>query len=255
MKKTIKTLLAATLVFGLISCEKEEDDSNNSATNSETTGEFNMDFNYVWGMNMAEFNLNDTLIHQMTGDTLAFNTFKHYVSNIKLTKDDGSVWSEEESYHLIDLSDPSTMSLNISNVPTGNYTSIEVTFGVDSTRNVSGAQSGALDVVNGMFWSWNSGYIMLKAEGISPNSADGTFAYHLGGFSGENSVVTTKEFTLSSDLEIEENHSHTVNVNANPAKLFHTFGSVSNGSFHMPGENAKTMADDFYGWINVSNVE
>lgn len=252
MKKTIKTLLAITLAFGIISCEKEEE---NNDTSAESTGEFNIDFSYVWGMNMSEFNLNDTLIHPMTGDTMLFNKFMYYVSNIKLTKDDGSVWAETESYHLVDLNNPSSLSLNISGIPVGNYTNMELTFGVDSTRNVSGAQTGALDVTNGMFWSWNTGYIMLKAEGISPNAVDGTFAYHLGGFTGDNSVVTTRDFALTSNLVVEDGHSHTINLKANPAKLFHTYGSVSNGSFHMPGENAKMMADDFYGWINVSSID
>lgn len=252
MKKTFKTLLAATLMIGFYSCDKEEDSDNQTV---ETTGEVNIDFDYVWGMDMAAFNLNDTLNHPMTGDTLSFNKFMHYVSNIKLTAEDGSVWVEDESYHLVDLSDPSTMTLTLNDVPTGHYTDIEVTFGVDSTRNVSGAQTGALDVVNGMFWSWNTGYIMLKAEGISPNVEGGTFAYHLGGFSGKNNVINTKKIELPSHLEVEEDHAHTVNFRANPARLFHTYGSVSNGSVHMPGENAKIIADDFYGWINVSSVD
>jgi hypothetical protein len=65
------------------------------------------------------------------------------------------------------------------NVPAGTYTGMYLTMGVDSARNVSGAQEGALDPANGMFWSWTSGYIMIKAEGLSPQGAGGSFTYHL----------------------------------------------------------------------------
>ena len=253
MKNLFKTFIAVAFLVGLSSCENDDENNNNSE--EVTTADFHLNFEYVWGMNMADFNLNDTLNHPMTGDTLAFTKFQHYISNIKLIKDDGSVWTQEESYYLLDVNDANSLSINITDVPEGMYNAIEITFGVDSTRNVSGAQTGALDVVNGMFWSWNTGYIMLKAEGVSPNADGGTFAYHLGGFSGENSVLSTREFALSSDLMIHDGHHHAVNFRVNPAKLFHTYGSVSNGSMHMPGENAKIMADDFNGWINVSNVE
>ena len=252
MKNILKPIIAAVLIFGLSSCEKEAD---SPIETTETHGDVNIDFNYVWGMGMEDFTLNDTLIHPMNGDTLAFSTFKHYISNIKLIKDDGTSWAQSDSYHFLDASDANSLSINISNVPTGNYTGIEVTFGVDSTRNISGAQSGALDVINGMFWNWNSGYIMLKAEGSSPQSTDGSFAYHIGGFTGENNVVSTRDFTFSSDLVISETETRTINFKANPAKLFHTFGSVENGSFHMPGANAKIMADDFNGWTNISSID
>ncbi|MDC3220631.1 hypothetical protein OAT71_02335 [Flavobacteriales bacterium] len=252
MKNILKPIIAAALIFGLSSCEKKAD---TPIETTETYGDVNIDFNYVWGMGMEDFTLNDTLIHPMNGDTLVYSTFKHYISNIKLTKDDGTMWTQSESYHFLDVSDPNSLSINISDVPTGNYTGMEVTFGVDSNRNVSGAQSGALDVINGMFWNWNSGYIMLKAEGSSPQSTDGSFAYHIGGFSGENNVVSAKDFTFSSDLVISETEIHKINFRANPAKLFHTYGSVENGSFHMPGPNAKMMADDFNGWTNISSIE
>ena len=75
-------------------------------------------------------------------------------------------------------------TLTLSDVPEGSYTEMSYVLGVDSTRNVSGAQAGALSTANGMFWSWSTGYIMLKAEGTSPNSGTGSFSFHLGGFSG-----------------------------------------------------------------------
>jgi hypothetical protein len=49
-------------------------------------------------------------------------------------------------------------------------TGIRFLLGVDSARNVSGIQTGALDPARGMFWTWNSGYVMAKIEGSSPSA-------------------------------------------------------------------------------------
>ena len=45
--------------------------------------------------------------------------------------------------------------LSIPEVPGGEYTDIEVTFGVDSLHNVQVHKPGALAPSNSMFWSWN----------------------------------------------------------------------------------------------------
>ena len=36
--------------------------------------------------------------------------------------------------------------------------------GVDSLRNVTGVQTGALDPAMDMYWTWNTGYVMAKLE-------------------------------------------------------------------------------------------
>jgi hypothetical protein len=38
-----------------------------------------------------------------------------------------------------------------------NITAIKFLLGVDSLKNVSGIQTGALDPAKGMFWTWNTG--------------------------------------------------------------------------------------------------
>ena len=58
------------------------------------------------------------------------------------------------------------MKLELADIPNGEYTKVNYTIGVDAARNTEGAQDGALDLVNGMFWSWNTGYIFMKMEGL-----------------------------------------------------------------------------------------
>jgi len=128
--------------------------------------------------------------------------------------------------------------------------------GVDSLRNVSGAQSGALAVANNMFWSWNSGYIMVKAEGTSPNSGSGSFAFHLGGFMGNNNVVTVKTVNFAGNaLTVSGGNTSEVHLTVNPAKLWHSSASLATtSSLMMPGTTAKTMATDFYGGIAFDHI-
>ena len=208
--------------------------------------------------NNLPFALHTDLVNSFTGDSLNFATFKYYVSNIRLKKEDGSWWSQPESYFLLDLNNGTNPAIQLSGVPRGEYTEIEYTLGVDSIRNVSGAQSGALSPSYGMFWSWNSGYIMLKAEGTSPDaSMGGSFAFHLGGFSGPNSVVTVKSDAFTgNNLSVTGNENCLVQLSAFPETLWQTVGSVSSNSMiHMPGSGAKTMADDFYGSFGLDFIQ
>lgn len=243
-------LVALAASATLMSCKKDDPTpTTENPTPSVETAEVRIEFEHQWDVAgaAADFALNTAYTHPETGDDLTFTTFKYYVSNIRLKKQDGTWWTQPESYFLVDLSDASSTLLSIPNVPTGTYTEISYVMGVDSTRNVSGAQTGALSTTNNMFWSWNSGYIMLKAEGTSPQAVGNSFAYHLGGFTGANNIVTEKSAVFSAEtLNVSTTGTNKVHFMVDPSLLFHTFGSVSNGSIHMPGADAKTMATDLY---------
>ncbi len=242
--------------FIITSCETEEPPTDPNPT-PDGKATLVIDFDYVWAMAGNSFELQTDLVHPMTGDSLNFSTFKHYISNIKLIKSDDTEWVEDESYYLLDLADPSSTMLTIEDIPAGSYKGIEITFGVDSARNVSGSQTGALDPVYGMFWTWNSGYIMLKAEGASPQSSTGLFSYHLGGFTGDHKAVSTRvlSFPNNTSRDVKDGEQLTVRIQANPARLFHTYGSVSNGhTMHLPGRDAGIMANDFNSWTNITEV-
>lgn len=249
--------LAAIAVMILSACNNDEENNDNDNNNNySTTGNVEIHMDHVWGMMNSSFALDSTLVHPMTGDTLEFSMFKYYISNFQLIEDNGTVWTHPESYFLVDLSVSNGNVLSIGDVPSGNYTEMNYTLGVDSTRNVSGSQSGALSTSNNMLWDWNTGYIMLKAEGLSPQAMNESFMYHLGGFSGENNIVTTKTADMSSSpLVVGDGTTSEVHLQANPAKLWHTLGSVSGTPMiHMPGANAVTMAEDFYGNVSLGSV-
>lgn len=56
-------------------------------------------------------------------------------------------------------------------------------FGVDSLKQTHPNYSGDLNPLKNMYWTWQSGYIQLKAEGkVCRNGKWEDFQLHLGGF-------------------------------------------------------------------------
>ena len=237
----LRIVAVAALVLGITSCKKEEE------TTSSGNGTVNIEFAHKYGMmSDKDFMLDSIFIHPMKNDTMYFSKFKYFFTNVKLKKVDGTYWTETESYHLIDLAKPSSLTISLTNVPAGDYTSLEYTLGVDSIRNVSGAQTGDLATTNDMFWSWKSGYIMLKAEGkYKDNKVDKMFAFHLGGFSGVNNVISKRSLALENlnKVTVSTNKKSTISMIVNPGLLWHTAPSVKTVNMaHMPGLAAVTMA-------------
>lgn len=137
-------------------------------------------FKHVIGENVLV--LGDTYINCL-GDTISVQRFKYYLSNFSVTDNKGNTTAIPDTYFLVDEADSAskTITLTIPDVVVG---SIGFIIGVDSIKNVSGIQQGALDPLKGMFWTWNSGYVMAKLEGRSSSSRIGgrSFTYHIGGF-------------------------------------------------------------------------
>lgn len=172
-------LILFIIASAISSCKKK----NNEDPTPAVPGSMLIKFEHTF--NGTGLTLNSTDYYKLPNDdSLIVTTFKYYISNIQLKKTDGSIWKQPESYYIIDHANAESgiCSLQIDNIPSGEYTDISYTIGVDSTRNVSGAQDGALDPLNELYWNWNSGYIFLKIEGIYKNINSGLFAYHIGGF-------------------------------------------------------------------------
>ena len=223
------------------------------------SGKVALEISHLWNQNGVEvpFLLETDYIQSNTEDTLQLTVFKYYISNVKLKKTDGTWWNHPESYFLVDAGNLSELILN--DVPVGSYSAISYTLGVDSLRNVSGAQTGALSTTNGMFWSWNSGYIFIKAEGISPNipQAPNAFAFHLSGFSGEHTIVTERTFELENEyLEVSMNKQSKAVFTSRISSLWNSAQSVSiSSNIQSTGAKSKAMAIDFYSSFAFESVE
>ncbi len=118
------------------------------------------------------------------GDSISIETCKFYVSAIEFLKGDSLVWSERNSYHLINAFDINTLSLHVASSSKIIFDQLRFNVGIDSTTNESGALDGDLDPTRGMYWTWQNGYINFKLEGTSNlcNTRNHEFQFHLGGY-------------------------------------------------------------------------
>lgn len=251
IQHTLFGLLFAAVLF---SCTKETPTPTPDPVVPEKST-VQLKFEHVWGPSMGAFAINQALVHPLTSNEITFTLLNYYVSNIKLQKADGSSYVQPESYHLVRLSSGSMADLVLSDIPVGDYTGITFTIGVDSARNVSGVQEGALSPSNGMFWSWNTGYIFIKAEGRSPQASSGNFTYHIGGFSGENNAIRTVTLPFNGELRVRKNAEPSIHFNVNAARFWHGGIQLADlSTIHMPGANAALIATNFQGAFSVDHL-
>lgn len=117
------------------------------------------------------------------GEPMTITRFRYYVSHIRVTDEGHREWRLSDRSYLIDEAVPSSKTLTLSYAGPA-IQSVSFDIGVDSILNVSGVQTGDLDPLKGMFWTWNSGYIFAKLEGRSDSSSAPAhyFNWDIGGF-------------------------------------------------------------------------
>lgn len=243
----IKILVLAGVV--LLGCKAE-------ISNNNTTGKVN--FAVSHRMNGAPLVLNAPFSTAL-GEPFTPLAFSYYISSIKLVDMEGKTISQGANYFLVDERKPVSKSF-VAALPAGTYKAVKFTIGVDSIRNVSGIQNGALDPANGMFWSWNTGYIFAKLEGKSVVSTAplSNVTYHIGGFRTGESALQEVTLDLPEPLLIKTSGSATLRLEADVAKWFtgtHNI-SIAKEAFCMdPGPLAQQIAENYAGMFTITAVE
>ncbi len=182
------------------------------------------------------------------GDEYRVSEYRYYISHIQLIGQDGTIYSEPEIYHLVDAVNPESSQIRMEDLPPGSYNQLRFLIGVDSLRNVSGAQTGALDPAHGMFWTWNTGYIMAAMMGSSPQAGPipENLSFHVGGFEGPHSAV--RSVVLNLDQPVHPGADTVLDLYNNLNEWFRgphliDFSTFSNIS--APGYGASMLADNY----------
>jgi hypothetical protein len=168
--------------------------------------------------------------------SLHIKTLRFYLSNFSLMKSGEQVWKEQNSYHLVDASEKSSMDISL-DIPVGiDFDSIEFQLGIDSLTHVSGAMGGDLDPTNGMYWAWNSGYIHFKLEGTSPEcpTRKHAFQFHLGGYLPPFAAVQT--------IRLMAENGGKLNINLNLSAFIDTLDLSREHTIMSPGEKAQQLS-------------
>jgi hypothetical protein len=123
------------------------------------------------------------------------STLKFYISDIKVHYTDQTEYSLEKYAYLIDVLDSMHNHFCLNKNSNRELDFIIFNLGIDSTTNVSGAMEGDLDPMNNMYWTWQSGYINIKFEGLIDDGVQRE--YHLGGYAYPNNALQKVSFKLN----------------------------------------------------------
>lgn len=189
------------------------------------------DIQFKWKSERLELNKS----YISNNDTLQVNLVKFYISGIEINYSDGTTFIEKESYHLINVEDFKPFS--ISKKENKEISKISFNIGIDSTASVSGALSGALDLQNGMYWAWQSGYINIKIEGNSNSckTRKNAFQFHIGGYLKPNYALRK--------INIICNNKNQIDLVMDLSKLFEEIQLSQTNSIMIPGKEAMKIAD------------
>ncbi|MDG1780960.1 MAG: hypothetical protein P8H59_08405 [Flavobacteriales bacterium] len=140
-----------------------------------------------------EYILNDA-------DTIRFSKIRLYVSDFHFENNKVENNAERNGPWLLDAEKENTFKIDKPN----EAATFSFCVGLDSLVNTSGALGGDLDPMNGMYWTWQSGYIHLKIEGScsSLQTRNKAFSFHLGGYQHPHRAFEHRTFTVSSEGEV-----------------------------------------------------
>ncbi|CAM2785888.1 hypothetical protein SAMN05444355_102144 [Flavobacterium frigoris] len=175
-----KAVAVLAMSAALTACSNDE-------TTVSGTGKVALEFD-------NSFNGNDLILETQANTTasnevLKITAIKYIISNIVLTKEDGTTFTypKSDSYFIVDEATATSHVLDLKNVPAANYTKVTFGVGVDKAQWELGA-TGQADFLakaqaEGMMWSWSAGYKFIAFEGTFTSATVGTalpFKVHTG---------------------------------------------------------------------------
>lgn len=122
--------------------------------------------------------------HLASGDSVLISGLRFYLSHIQLWNDSFKVGSTLKTHYLIDAANPASQKITVTLNSGLKFNAIRFVIGIDSATNYKGASEDELDPTNGMYWTWQSGYINFKLDGRTnlSSSRNNEFNFHLGGY-------------------------------------------------------------------------
>lgn len=193
-----------------------------------------------------------------SGEAFTISRFRYFLSNFSLEAVNGNMVTLPPAYFLVDDAIDSSKNILLDSIPAGEYKSIRFLIGVDSIRNVSGVQSGALAVESGMFWTWNSGYIMAQIEGHSAavNTPMQEFLFHCGGYKTKDGVLKYVTLPLPQPVTIAAGKQPRINLTADVERWFlpDTVSFKKITVIMAPGVKARQVAGNYQHMFNITGI-
>jgi hypothetical protein len=217
MKFQIKNSIAIlALAFALASCSND-----NETVSGE--GAIQLEFDNVYGTANLAF---DTPYTNANGEVIKVTNAIYIISNIVLTKEDGTTYTvpKSSSYFFVNEADAASTVLKLPNIPAADYTKVSFGVGVDKSQFDAGADGQGSLWTNaqalGMTWSWAAGYKFLRFEGTvnSASRKDAAFRVHTGK-TGDVYNYTTINLNFPSKAKVRTNVTPDIHIFADLKKV------------------------------------
>lgn len=252
MKRNVRLVVVLVIVSLFGGCKKEKSDEDEATSQS---GTITLSFDHSVRNESLIFG---TPYTNDIGEDYTVDRFKYYVHDIKLVNHKNEIIELSGDYFLVDHEDSASRNIKLM-VPADTFVSIIYTLGVDSARNVSGAQTGALDPTHGMFWTWSSGYVMAKLEGHSSVStiSGQAFTLHIGGYKSPYIAIRQIQLPIQESMVVVKDTSITIKLNADINTWFsrvHSISIAANPACHSPSKLANDIADNYEGMFSIKKI-
>ena len=174
----------------------------------------------------------------LLNDSVQIDRLRFYLSGMSFSNASDSQEKIEQQFFLIDLENPTSLRRQLPLKTVSQWDSVHFKIGVDSVTQLKGAQGEDLDPMHGMYWSWRSGYINFKCEGVSSicPGRNNAFLFHIGGFQAPFNAIQSVSLPVYSD---------TVVIQIDLAPLFTLSSITQNYEVMSPSAEAMTFANQF----------
>lgn len=200
------------------------------------------------------FNGNDLILETQTNTTasnevLKITSIKYIISNIVLTKEDGTTYTypKSESYFIVDEATAASHVIDLKNVPAANYTKVTFGVGVDKDQWSAGADGQgdflATAQAAGMMWSWSAGYKFVAFEGTFTSATVTTavpFKVHTGQ-TGTDYNYTTVSLDLQTKALVRSNLTPQIHIITDLSKVLNSTNVIKLSDNNASGTGANIM--------------
>jgi len=180
-----------------------------------------------------------------SGDSLRITALRFYVCNIQFESENKVVWSSGDEHFLIDVFEKDGTGI-LTKLPTSSTVDfLSFIIGVDSTLQTNGAHSGELDPIQGMYWSWQSGYInwKLEAEVIHAGQSN-AIQWHVGGYRAPYQTQRAVRLRLMND-------SDSIQCGLQLDSLLRDWRVIAPAEVMSPGDKAMVLSDRFQSCFQI----
>jgi len=230
MKNRLKNIIISTLVtMAFVACSKDNNDN--------TTGVGSLEIQFENGFAENGLVLGSPTVSTSNNEVLKISKIKYIISNIVLTKDDGTLFTypKDQSYFIINEIDLASLHLTLSNVPYADYK--KITFGIGADK----AQYDLGESGQGMVWTkaqaaemtmtgnWMDGYKCVDFEGTftSPTVTSDTFFMIQNGKSGMDYNYAEVSLDLPTKALVKSNIIPEIHMSTDLSKIIDGTNKIS----------------------------